>query len=71
MLVMLAPGKDACILVCFSSTSFWCFCIIHVIVCFTILCRRLANMQMVAGIFVSLTQKVSTAIAINGMQPAV
>ena len=37
---------------------------------YTILCCRLANMQMVAGVLVSLTQKFSTAIVINGMEPA-
>ena len=71
MLIMLVPGQQPSRFLSVSLLPhFWRLCNIHVIIYFTILCCRLASMQMVAGIFVSLTQKFSTAIMINGLEPA-
>lgn len=70
MLVMLGLGLNTFILVCVSlSPHFWRLC--NIAISALRLCYRLANMQMVAGVLVSLTQKFSTAIVINGMEPAV
>lgn len=63
-------SEDIYSCLCFSFTSFL-VSLQHCHFCFTTLCYRLANMQMVAGVLVSLTQKFSTAIVINGMEPAV